>query len=31
VQHFRSSLEMIKLMDMAVSSEFGEDVKIEWE
>ena len=31
VQYFRSSLEMIKLMDYAVSSEFGEDVKIEWE
>lgn len=29
-QYFRSSLEMIKLMDMALDEEFGQEIKIEW-
>jgi hypothetical protein len=31
VQYFRSSLEMIKLMDLALAEEFGKDVEIEWD
>ena len=31
VQYFRSSLEMVKLMDQAVASEFGGAVSVEWD
>jgi hypothetical protein len=30
-QYFRSSLEMLKLMDLALSEEFGKEVDIMWE
>lgn len=29
-QYFRSSLEMLKLMDMALDEEFGQEIKVEW-
>lgn len=31
VQYFRSSLEMIKLMDTALAEEFGREVEVSWE
>lgn len=30
-QYFRSSLEMLKLMEQAIASEFGDEVEVEWE